>query len=180
MPVIGYDEGIPKRQSILAHLSTAKDNTPQFHTVLVDSHSEDKNPQDGINGLQVAQVKLIFGPTLTTYQKQAQTTSEPAKNALAYVKWFSKPGAQTHGAMDMYAIHCLRGSDGGPVGGIIQLGSIVQPVVLSPCFPKEAQTLGGQHSDGTQVEVNGNNCLEKVDKFWINSFQDQATYQSVF
>ncbi|KAF8574052.1 hypothetical protein K439DRAFT_1624620 [Ramaria rubella] len=178
MPVIGYDEGISKRQSILTCLSTAKDNTPQFHTVLVDPHSEDKNPQDGIHGLQVAQVKLIFGPTLTTSQKQAQTTSKPAKNALAYVEWFSKPGAQTHGAMNMYAIHRLVE---GLLGvSIIQLESIGQPVVLSPHFPKEAQTLGGPHPDGTQVEVNGNNCVEKVVKFWINSFQDQATYQSVF
>jgi hypothetical protein len=132
-------------------------------------------------GLRVAQVKLIFGPTFTTSQKQAQTTSDPAKNALAYVEWFSKPTPSTHNnAMDMYHVTRQKDSHGRPTGGIVELESIVQPVVLSPRFPKEAKFVAGALPDGKPIEVDGDNCLEKVSTFWINSFQDQSTYQSVF
>ena len=135
-----------------------------------------------IIGLQVAQLRLIFASSSSMVsQKQFQgiSSSDPTQTALAYVEWFSKPGRNTHGAMDMYAVHRLRNKDGSPKGSVIRLDSIVQPCYLSPRFPTQSRDLGVEmHGEG--VVIDGDNCLDMVDKFWVNSFQDQATYQSVF
>ena len=54
--------------------------------------------------------------------------------------------------------------------------AIVQPCYLIPRFEKEAKLF----DKDSKIPVDGDNCLELVDKFWINSFQDQLTYQTVF
>ena len=101
------------------------------------------------------------------------------QNALAYVEWFSKPGRVAHGTIDMYPVHRLRNKDGTPKSSVINLDSIVQPCFLSPQFPTYARDLGVDRH-GANITIDGDNCLDMVDKFWINSFQDQAIYQSVF
>ena len=59
-------------------------------------------------------------------------------------------------------------------GDIIELDSIVQPCPLSPQFGSKAANLV------PGIEVTGENCLEVVDNFWINSFHTKPTYQTVY
>jgi len=99
---------------------------------------------------------------------------------LAYVEWFSKPQAEPDGIMQMYHVQRLRTREGSPHGGVIELSSIIQPCYLMPRFKKKAQELDIKRSNSAATVVNGDNCLDLVDHFWINSFQDQFTYQSVF
>ena len=83
--------------------------------------------------------------------------------------------------MQMYAVSRQHLSDGTPKGSIIELSSIIQPCYLLPRFKtKKAVDLDIQNQDGKITEIDGDNCLALVDDFWINSFQNQITYQTVF
>jgi len=50
LPLIGFDDGIPEKRTILARLETKGDKVPRFQTVLVDQKFEDSSPQDGLRG----------------------------------------------------------------------------------------------------------------------------------
>jgi hypothetical protein len=131
-----------------------------------------------LQGLRPAQLKLIFASSSSFSGKQPQATtgmSQPTAKVLAYVEWFTKPGNEPHPTMQMFQVNCDRNPDGSRRGDVIEPESIVQPCPLAPCFKALAKDIGDSGS-----EVNGDNCLDLVDKFWINSFHDQATYQSVF
>ena len=99
----------------------------------------------------------------------------------AYVEWFAKPPKSPHPDMQMYAVKPLYDSRTGKrEGGIVELDAIVQPCYLLPVFPNGASRELGRLKNGGYIEINGDNCLDVVQNFWINSFQDQATYQTVF
>ncbi|HEV7737077.1 MAG TPA: hypothetical protein VGO47_06875, partial [Chlamydiales bacterium] len=51
LPVIGFDEGVPEKRSIVARLNTSKDPIPRFQTIFVDEDPDNPNPQDGIGGM---------------------------------------------------------------------------------------------------------------------------------
>ncbi|KIJ24793.1 hypothetical protein M422DRAFT_274350 [Sphaerobolus stellatus SS14] len=184
MPLVGFEEGVPEKRSVLARLKTKGDPNPRFQTVLIDSEVDDPNPQDGLHGLRVAQVKLIFSSHLLTRREKGSAdipTSQSTGKVLAYVEWFSKPPNEAHQDMQMYAVSRLRSRDGRPRGGVVPLTSIVQPCYLLPRFKgRNATALDIRNSDGTVTQITGDNCLDLVDDFWINSFQDQLTYQTVF
>jgi len=55
-------------------------------------------------------------------------------------------------------------------GGVVPLEWILQPCPLVPKFPKDISTL----------DFDEHTCLEKHDTFFVNSFHDQATYQTIF
>ena len=80
--------------------------------------------------------------------------------------------------MQMYAVERQRDQAGLPISSIIELEEIVQPCYLYPRFGSHADTLGSTNSPN--IIIDGDNCIELVDRFWINSFQDQSTYQTVF
>ena len=50
LPLIGFDNGMPEKRTILARLETKGDKVPRFQTVLVDQQFEDSSPQDGLRG----------------------------------------------------------------------------------------------------------------------------------
>ncbi|KIJ34946.1 hypothetical protein M422DRAFT_262909 [Sphaerobolus stellatus SS14] len=196
LPLIGFDEGMPEKRTILAHLKTKADPTPQFQTVLIDPMVKDPDPQDGWSswsvfveymydfegilttstGLHVAQVKLIFASyLLTQWGKNAVQIppEDPSGQVLAYVEWFTAPPKDPHQDMQMYGISCLRSATGVPRGDAVPLTSIVQPCYLLPRFKgRKAIALDQVGADGTVTQITGDNCLELVDDFWINSFQD--------
>ncbi|KIJ48614.1 hypothetical protein M422DRAFT_45290 [Sphaerobolus stellatus SS14] len=49
-PLVGFDEGVPEKRTVLARLHTKNDSTPRFQTVFIDPDVENPNPQDGIRG----------------------------------------------------------------------------------------------------------------------------------
>lgn len=100
-------------------------------------------------------------------QRQPPTTPQ----VLAYVHEFKFTHSRaTHNDLGFYGAERVYTSQGDPKGYIIPLDSIVQPCPLTPRFGKKADELG----------VLNDNCLEKCNKFWINSFHTQHTYQSVY
>ncbi|KIJ29742.1 hypothetical protein M422DRAFT_268775 [Sphaerobolus stellatus SS14] len=181
--MVGFNDGVPEKQTILAHLRTAKDTIPRFQIVLVDTNVNDPNSQDGLRGLKVAQVKLIFASSVLTQHGQKTSdisTQEPSERILAYVEWFSTPLKEPHQDMQMYAVSRLCYANGWPKGAVIPLTSIVQPCYLLPRFKGPTAVALDTRADGSVMQVTGDNCLDLVDDFWINSFQDQFTYQTVF
>jgi len=71
--------------------------------------------------------------------------------------------------------------DGLPRGSFIELRSIIQPCYLLPLFKTPRATdLDIKEGDASITTIDGDNCLELVDDFWINCFQDQMSYQTVF
>lgn len=70
-----------------------------------------------------------------------------------------------------YAVDRIRTTtDHKPRSSIVRLDSIIQPCPLTPRFGRSADELNLSNDD----------CLERCDKFWINSFHTQHTYQSVY
>ena len=106
---------------------------------------------------------------------------DPSGQVLAYVEWFTRPPKDPHQDMQMYGVSRLWSSAGVLRGSVVPLTSIVQPCYLLPQFKGgKATALDQIKADGTVTQITGDNCLELVDNFWINSFQDQITYQTVF
>jgi len=130
----------------------------------------------------VAQVKLIFASHSLTSKSRIEVLpkGDIRTKIFAYVEWFSKPSKEPHPQMQMYSIKRKITSDGQREGGIIELESIAQPCYLLPVFTGKESRKVGQNIGGQYVEVNGDNCIEHVERFWISSFHDQATYQIVF
>jgi hypothetical protein len=119
----------------------------------------------------VGQVKLIFASTSLFSDKQTQDQT-PSSKVLAYVNWFKYSTKDPDPDFQFYRVEHAFNTNRERSGSVVELESIVQPCPLLPRFPKEAKDLG--------ENVNGDNCLEMVNRFWINSFHDQATYQTVF
>lgn len=120
---------------------------------------------------------MIFAASILTAKgknKVELAPNDPCRKILAYVEWFTKAPKEPHQALQMFPVQRVRDTNGEPVGSVIELSTIVQPCYLVPRFDSEARKLGGG------ININGNNCLELIDKFWINSFQDQFTYQTIF
>jgi hypothetical protein len=120
-------------------------------------------------------LRLIFASSdLTSRAKSAPIypKDDPRSKILAYVQWFSKPSRQPHAATQLYAVQRSYDKSGQPVSSVIELENIVQPCYLLPRFAKQARELG--------QNINGDNVLDIVDNWWINSFHDQATYQTIF
>ncbi|KAF8574308.1 hypothetical protein K439DRAFT_1624428 [Ramaria rubella] len=171
LPVVGVPDpdGQVERQGILAQLKTPKSKVPCFDTVFIDEHSEDSNIQVGVAGLQAVQLRLIFAASQDIVGKK-NLEQPPASQLLAYVEWFSAPVREATIIMDIYEVKHMRDSNKEKQGGIVPLEWIVQPCPLVPRFPK----------DVTDLYFDEHTCLEKHDRFFINSFHDQATYQIVF
>jgi hypothetical protein len=103
--------------------------------------------------------------------KKALGTGRPSSaKLLAYVEWFSRPKDTPDDTTEMYKVDRARDKDKKAQGDIIELESIVQHRPLVPQFPAKAE----------QVQVTEDTCLDDWDKFWINCFHDQSTYQSVY
>jgi len=134
-------------------------------------------------GLQVAQLKLIFSSHILTTRGKENIRFHPSDSRgkiLAYVEWFSKAADKPHGTMQMYGVSRMH-KDGRPRDGVIELRSIVQPCYLLPRFKTQRATdLDIKGKDGSMIRIDGDNCLDLVDDFWINCFQDQMSYQTVF
>ncbi|KAF8577167.1 hypothetical protein K439DRAFT_1622307 [Ramaria rubella] len=138
-----------------------------------DEHSEDSNQEVSLEGLRAVQLRLIFAASQDIHRKHSssQTDQPLASKLLAYVEWFSAPQREATVAMDMYEVkRVINNATKRKQGGIIPLEWIVQPCPLVPWFPK----------DLSQLNFDENTCLDKHDKFFINSFNDQATYHTVF
>ena len=90
---------------------------------------------------------------------------------LAYVHWFTHPVAHLDESVNMYVVKRLRREDDTPVDGIIEMASIFWFVQLIPKFPNNTQAVGNLMPD---------NFMEQTSAFFINSFTDMETYQSVY
>ena len=103
---------------------------------------------------------------------EKSTQDQPlSSKVLAYVHWFTNPPKQPHSDLQYFPVdHLERG--GKHLGSVIKLESIVQPCPLVPRFPANAKDIG--------ENIDGDNCLQLVKKFWINSFHDHSTYQTIF
>lgn len=76
--------------------------------------------------------------------------------------------------MQMYKVSKAYKRDGSRDGDIVEMDAVVQPCYIAPIFPKHANNLVIAQT------VNGDNCLELCNDFWINSFQSKPNYQSVY
>ena len=72
--------------------------------------------------------------------------------------------------MQMYEVKRAFTSTAKRKGGVVPSEWILQPCPLVPKFPKDISTL----------DFDEHTCLEKHDTFFVNSFHDQATYQTIF
>ncbi|KAF8517066.1 hypothetical protein BU17DRAFT_50234, partial [Hysterangium stoloniferum] len=117
---------------------------------------------------QVGQLCLIFRPV-----QLDKTKSNAHPKHLAYVEWFHlNPIDQD---TNMFSVKKLYDDKGNRKGGIIEVEDIVQPCPLSPKFGQKAANL-----DPIGIQITGENCIENVETFWINSFHTKSTYQTVF
>ncbi|KAF8519258.1 hypothetical protein JB92DRAFT_3293102 [Gautieria morchelliformis] len=161
LPMVGVSDGTVERRAILARLKTAKSNIACFDTVLLDPH-----------GLRIAQVRLIFAASKdVTGKKKEFPGGLPVPKLFAYVEWFSKPHPEPSKYIDMFEVKRLQDKNGEKQGGIVPIEWIVQPCPLVPRYSQ---------GDVGQLEFDEYTCLEKYDRFFINSFHDQLTYQTVW
>ncbi|KAF8490769.1 hypothetical protein JB92DRAFT_3128716 [Gautieria morchelliformis] len=171
LPVVGVSDDTVERRAILARLKTAKSNIACFDTVLLDPHGEEGTEQVGLAGLRIAQVRLIFPASKdVTGKKKELPGGLPVPKLFAYVEWFSKPHPEPSKYIDMFEVKRLRDKNGEKQGGIVPIEWIVQPCPLVPRYPQ---------GDVGQLDFDEYTCLEKYDRFFINSFHDQLTYQTV-
>jgi hypothetical protein len=95
--------------------------------------------------------------------------------ALAYVQWFTNPtGSQQDDASQLFKVERKFNAEGKRVGEVIDMENVIQSCPLLPRYGKKADDLvpGG--------DINGDNCLEECNKFWVNGFQDQLAYQTLW
>jgi hypothetical protein len=95
--------------------------------------------------------------------------------ALAYVQWFTNPTAsQQDDASQLFKVERKFNGEGKRMGEVIDMANIIQSCPLSPRYGKKADDLvPGENIDG-------DNCLEECNKFWVNCFQDQLAYQTLW
>ncbi|KZV89151.1 hypothetical protein EXIGLDRAFT_618492 [Exidia glandulosa HHB12029] len=161
------DTGKQAHENILARPHTAKDKIGRFHAVFFDADPNSNDTQEGIEGLRVAQVKVIFA---STSERQTSAQRGTAARILAYVQLFSIPRQKAHEDMQFFPAQRSLTDEGQPICTIIPLDSIVQPCPLTPQFGKRANDL--------QVTID--DCLDKCNLFWINSFHSNHTYETVY
>lgn len=186
LPVLDvHDKKLLQKESVLARPYTQKEKIGRFHTVFVDTDPDSTEVQSGIEGTfrvgfesipgssnagyEVAQLRLIFCSSDIRQRALAQQQAERPV-ILAYVEnfnirrtadntllFYGVERARTHGTRN-------------PKRTVMPLENIVQPCPLTPQF--------GYAAD--ELDVTNDDCLELCDKFWINSFHNQHTYQSVY
>ncbi|KZV90827.1 hypothetical protein EXIGLDRAFT_719950 [Exidia glandulosa HHB12029] len=174
LPVLDVQDKALQRETILAHPGSNDARTPaRYHAVFIDSDPDSTTPQGGLQGFDVAQIRLIFCSS-DLRRAAAKKDSEPAPRAdvLAYVHEFSFGRSRaSHPDLVFYAADRARDrTTRAPKGAIYPLDHVAQPCPLTPRFNGPAADLG----------VTNDDCLELCDEFWINSFHTQHTYQSVY
>ncbi|KAF8523700.1 hypothetical protein BU17DRAFT_85525 [Hysterangium stoloniferum] len=147
---------------------TQKEIPDVFDIVLVDTNPTSSSQQMGLQGLRVAQLRMIFRPAHINLKGP-----HPHPKHLAYVEWFDYDGYNSD--ISMYAVQKSYGHSGHQTTDIIELDQVVQPCPLSPCFGEKASNL-----DPIGNVLCGTNTIECVERFWINSFHTKATFQTVF
>ena len=110
----------------------------------------------------VAQLRLIFRPV----ERKGEIYSGPT---LAYVEYFKQAKHALDENMQMFRFIRKIGFDKEREGGIIKLTDIWRPIQLVPVFGKSCP----KHWDF-------NNSVELAQEFFVNSFWEKETYQSVY
>ena len=91
------------------------------------------------------------------------------------MQWFTNPtDSQEDDASQFFRVEHKFDRDGKRVGDVVDMESIIQPCPLTPWYGQKADDLV------SNKEINGENCLEECNKFWINSFHDQLAYQTLW
>jgi hypothetical protein len=97
------------------------------------------------------------------------------ERALAYVQWFTNPtDSQQDDASQLFKVDRKLNSEGQRIGEVIDMANIIQSCPLTPRYGKKADDLV------SDVEVDGENCLDECNKFWVNCFHDQLAYQTLW
>lgn len=140
---------------------------PVFESLILDD-------TDNLLGHYVAQLRLIFRPYIRR--------GDGARNLLAYVEPL-KPARGTISLQDdgqfdhvpddniemFRLIRDIKPADGSRRGRIIRLVDIWRPIDVIPSFGEECPE-----------EWNRDNAVELATEFYVNSFADKETYQSVY
>lgn len=69
----------------------------------------------------------------------------------------------------MYLVRRLRTEAQEPVGGVIELDSVVRQIELVPKFGKDIDP-----------DMNSNNVLDIGNEYYINSFFDREVFKAVY
>jgi hypothetical protein len=94
---------------------------------------------------------------------------------MAYVQWFTNPTAsQVNDASQLFRVNRRYNKDDERMGEVIDLEDIIQPCPLTPRFSVHAEDIVPDE------EIDGDNCLDMCDKFYVNCFQDQLAYQTLW
>lgn len=117
-------------------------------------------------GLRVAQLHVIF-KIPSTYNAAIFGAGNQVPGHLAYIEWFTRPMTVEPNSR-MYPISRMK-DDKGYVGAVVEIESIVRPCQLFPRY-------------GCIVNKNWHSAsvLQQTDRFFINNFADNLTYQTVY
>jgi hypothetical protein len=97
------------------------------------------------------------------------------EKAMAYVQLFTNPTAgQVNDASQLFSVNRKYNQEGERIGKVIDLEDIIQPCPLTPRFGKYAEEIVPNEA------INGDNCMELCDKFYVNCFHDQLAYQTLW
>lgn len=148
--------------SVVANPTGGRSRNGRYDTVLVDVGNADDS---GISGLRVARVRAFFRiPQRFNAAVFAEHNTEPPAH-LAFVEWLTPPASKNRDHL-MYMVTCKRGK---PVVEIIEVCRIRRNCQLFPVF--------GNSVDRTWTSEN---VLDHCEKFLVNNFQDQHTYQTLW
>lgn len=146
----------------IANPTGGRSGTGRFDTVLVDVGDADDS---GISGLRVARVRVFFRiPKRFDVTMFAEHGITPPEH-LAYVEWFTAPTSKNRDHL-MYTVTRKHGQ---PEAEIIDVRSIRRNCQLVPFF--------GERVDRSWTS---DNVLDTCEKFLVNNFQDQHTYQTLW
>ena len=118
----------------------------------------------GVNGHQVAQVKVIF--SLKNSKIFAPSTYVP--QYLAYAEWFTPFESNTNTSHLLYDIERAMDDAGKPIASIIPLDNISRSIHLFPHFDFPV-------SRNWASETVLDNCNE----FYVNSFTDRQSFHTI-
>ncbi|KAF8509304.1 hypothetical protein BU17DRAFT_70477 [Hysterangium stoloniferum] len=126
LPIVGVYNGSNERCGVLARLKTSKSSIPCFDTVVIDEQSDIGTQQNGMNGLRIGRLKLIFRAARDPMTNKLITGQNEKYEPLAYVEWFSKPKAETVKYIDMYEVKQLVNKNNQKEGAMLLSSKISQ------------------------------------------------------
>lgn len=113
-------------------------------------------------GYRVGQVRMIF-------QLRVPESHPLHQIALAYVYWFTEIQRVPERDLNMYKVRYEREPDGLRIGAVVKLSRLSRLVQMIPVY-------------GAQVnpDLTSENSMDVWRDYYLNSFMDKETYQSVW